>query len=81
MKARPTLPVASGTRGELEALRAAVQARYSEADLVAAALRDHIADLQHERDRLLTELARLRDDLRRERSAWLWRGSKANRGA
>lgn len=73
------LPATADTRVEIEALRAAAKARYSETDLVVAALRDHITDLQHERDRLLTELARLRDDLRRERSAWLWRGTRRQR--
>lgn len=61
---------------ELEALRAAVRARYSEADLVVAALKEHVRDLQLERKRLATELADLRETRRREQTAWLWRGAK-----
>ncbi|MGE5596616.1 MAG: hypothetical protein ACM3S1_11355 [Hyphomicrobiales bacterium] len=64
---------------ELRELRERAQARYSEADLLVAALRDHIRDLQIERDRLLAELARLRDEARRANATWLWRGSKQNR--
>ncbi|MFN0094229.1 MAG: hypothetical protein ACKVVT_05550 [Dehalococcoidia bacterium] len=53
--------------------------RYTEVDLLVVAMRDHIADLQIERDRLLSEVARLRDDSRRERASWLARGTKPNR--
>ncbi|MCE7928930.1 MAG: hypothetical protein HUU30_04865 [Burkholderiaceae bacterium] len=64
---------------EARRLREEALARYSEVDLLVAALRDHIKDLRLERDRLLTEMARLRDDARRQSSAWLWRGAKENR--
>jgi len=65
---------------EARALREEARSRYGEVDLLVAALRDHIADLQIERDRLLTEVARLRDDARRTGAGWLLRGAKPNRG-
>lgn len=65
---------------EARVLREEAQARYTEVDLLVAALRDHIKDLRFERDRLLTEVAHLRDDARRNSAAWLWRGAKENRG-
>lgn len=64
---------------EARQLREQATARYSEVDLLVAALREHIQDLRIERDRLLSEVARLRDDARRGASAWLGRGSKPNR--
>ncbi len=64
---------------EARTLREEAQARYGEVDLLVAALRDHIKDLRIERDRLLTEVARLRDDARRSGSSWLSRGAKPNR--
>jgi septation ring formation regulator EzrA len=64
---------------DVTALRDLAERRYSEVDLLVAALREHVADLQHERDRLLSEVARLRDDTRRDRAAWLTRGTKPNR--
>lgn len=64
---------------EARMLREEAQARYSEVDLLVAALRDHIKDLRQERDRLLSEVARLRDGARRHSAAWLLRGSKGNR--
>jgi len=57
-------------------LRRQAEARYGEVDLLVAALRDHVRDLQVERDRLLAEVARLRDDARRTSAGWLWRGVK-----
>lgn len=66
---------------EARVLREEAQARYTEVDLLVAALRDHIKDLRLERDRLLTEVAHLRDDARRNSAAWLWRGAKENRGS
>jgi hypothetical protein len=64
---------------DARALRSDAERRYSELHLLAAALQDHIDDLRKERDRLLSEVARLRDDARRERAGWLHRGMKANR--
>ncbi len=68
---------------EAAELREVAQSRYSEVDLLVAALREHIADLRQERDRLVSELERsreneasLRDDQRRLTADWLWRGVK-----
>lgn len=57
-------------------LRAEAAARYTEVDLLVAALHEHIEDLRTERDALLRQVARLRDDARRERAAWLARGMR-----
>ena len=64
---------------EARTLREEARARYGEVDLLVAALRDHINDLRIERDRLLTEVAHLRDDARRTGATWLSRGAKPNR--
>ena len=64
---------------EARMLRDEARARVGEVDLLVAALRDHINDLRIERDRLLTEVAHLRDDARRTSAAWLSRGTKPNR--
>lgn len=64
---------------EAARLRAEAELRYGEVDLLVAALRDHIRDLRHERDQLLGEVARLRDQARRQRSPWIDRGTKPNR--
>ncbi len=64
---------------EAAGLRADAELRYGEVDLLVAALRDHAQDLRHERDVLLSEVARLRDDVRKARSPWLERGLKGNR--
>ena len=63
-------------REEVHRLREQARTRYSEVDLLVAAMREHIADLRAERDRLLDELDRARDDARRESAAWLHRGLK-----
>ena len=63
---------------EAARLRADAESRYGEVDLLVVTLRDHIQDLKIERNRLLTELSRLRDDARRNSSPWLARGSKTN---
>lgn len=60
-------------------LRADGTARYAEVDLLVAALRDHICDLQAERDALLRQVSQLRDEARRERAHWLGRGLKPPR--
>jgi hypothetical protein len=65
---------------EAKVLRGETERRYNELRLLAAALQEHIDDLRIERDRLLSQVAVLRDDARRERAAWLDRGMKANRG-
>ena len=63
---------------ELRRLREEASARYSEVDLLVAALQDHIRDLQAERDALRAQLMAAAEDARRESAAWLWRGSKGS---
>lgn len=77
-----TLPAVSTLRdveiaAEAAALRAQAEARYSEVHLLVAALQDHVRDLRIERDRLLTENARLREASRRQHASWMWRGLKS----
>jgi hypothetical protein len=60
-------------------LRADAERGYTEVHLLAAALQEHIEDLRHERDRLLSQVAAMRDDARRESAGWLQRGMKGNR--
>jgi hypothetical protein len=48
---------------EAQHLRDDALARYTEVDLLVAALREHITDLREERDRLLEENMRLRAQL------------------
>ncbi|MBI2766708.1 MAG: hypothetical protein HYX53_12485 [Chloroflexi bacterium] len=62
--------------GEAGRLRREAQARYTEVDLLVVTLRDHVRDLQVERERLLDEIARLRDTARRESAVWMWRGQR-----
>jgi hypothetical protein len=68
---------------EAAELRELAQTKYTEVDLLVAALREHIADLRQERDRLVAELERsreneqlLEDEQRRSSSDWMWRGVK-----
>lgn len=88
---RKPLPIRRTTHDDLlrEAaeLREVAQSRYSEVDLLVAALREHIADLRAERDRLVSELERsretetdLREEQRRLTSDWMWRGVKPPHG-
>jgi len=65
-----------GLAREVERLRAAASERYSEVDLLVAALREHIQDLQRERARLQLQIDRLRDESRRATTRWMWRGLK-----
>ena len=60
-------------------LREEAQRRYGEVDLLVAALRDHVRDLQMERDRLRAELERLSTQSRLNSSDWMWRGMKPAR--
>ena len=64
---------------ELHRLREAATQRYSEVDLLVVALKDHIRDLQLEREALLAEVERLREETMRQDAAWLWRGLKPPR--
>ena len=64
---------------EIGRLRREATERYSEVDLLVAAMREHIADLRAERDRLVAEVERWRDELRRRDTPWLTRGQKPPR--
>lgn len=50
-------------RDEIVRLRRDAERRYTEMDLLVAALNAHIADLRAERDRLVAELVRSRADV------------------
>jgi hypothetical protein len=65
--------------GEIGRLRRDASARYSELDLLVAAMREHIEDLRRERDRLLARLDGIEDQLRRKDARWLERGQKGPR--
>jgi uncharacterized coiled-coil DUF342 family protein len=71
---------------ELRRLRRDAERRYTEMDLLVAALNEHIGDLRKERDRLINDLDRARteaDRLRTEvealRGGWFMRGTKGPR--
>jgi hypothetical protein len=65
---------------EAARLRREVERRAREAELLAVALRDHIADLRAERDELAAEVERLREQARRrDIDPFLWRGLKPPR--
>lgn len=64
---------------EIRLVREQAIARVTEVDLLVAALRDHIKDLQQERDFLRAELARANDARALSGATWLHRGQKANR--
>ncbi len=66
-------------RADIEAVRRDALARVTEMDLLVAALRDHIRDLQAERDQLRAELARLRRERLLEAARWLHRGLQPQR--
>lgn len=69
----------SDLAGEARRLREDAQRRYGEVDLLVAALRDHVRDLQVERDCLRAELERARTHARLSTSDWMWRGMKPAR--
>lgn len=64
---------------EIRLVREEAVSRVSEVDLLVAAMRDHIKDLQAERDWLRTELARANEATALIGATWLHRGQKANR--
>ena len=64
---------------EIRLVREQAVARVSEVDLLVGALRDHIRDLQAERDFLRTELAKATTVQGLANATWLQRGQKANR--
>ena len=69
----------TGLAGDARRLREDAQQRYGEVDLLVAALRDHVRDLQLERDRLRAELERVSTQARLRTSDWMWRGMKPAR--
>lgn len=69
----------SDIAGEARRLRQDAEARYSEVDLLVAALREHVRDLQIERDRLRGELEAARGMAQLQSSSWMWRGMKPAR--
>lgn len=73
--ARPRDSIAA----EIRLVREQAVSRVSEVDLLVAAMRDHIKDLQAERDWLRAELARAYDAQALIGASWLHRGQKANR--
>jgi len=75
-----SLPARADIQHELRLVREQAIARVSEVDLLVAALRDHIKDLQAERDWLRAELARVHEAQRLSGAHWMQRGQKANRG-
>ncbi len=64
---------------EVRLVREEAERRYNETDLLVAALRDHVRDLQAERDRLRLELEAFREADRLKAASWLWRGTKGPR--
>ena len=78
-----TALVVAANRGDLATevrkLRDAAESRYSEVDLLVATLRDHIRDLQIERDRLRSQLHAAHERRRLDSAAWLHRGLKSPR--
>ncbi len=79
---RPLVVVPPGDdlRTEIARLRTEARARVTEADLLVAALRDHIKDLRQERDWMLAELQAMREERRIERATlFIARGSKGQR--
>ena len=75
--ARPRDAIAA----EIRLVREQAVSRVSEVDLLVAAMRDHIKDLQAERDWLRAELAHSNEARALMGATWLHRGQKANRGA
>ena len=64
---------------EIRLVREEAASRVTEVDLLVAAMRDHIRDLQAERDWLRAELARSNEARALMGATWLHRGQKANR--
>ena len=72
-------PSTADLAAEIRLVREQAAARVTEVDLLVAALRDHISDLQHERDYLRAELARAHEAVRIANASWMQRGVKGNR--
>lgn len=76
---RPATPAAiaiDDVGAEIRRLRAEASVRVSEVDLLVAALRDHVRDLQRERDWLRGELEESRSRHALSEASWLHRGLK-----
>ena len=76
---RLPVPSTAALAEEIRQVRELAESRVSEVDLLVAALRDHIRDLQDERDHLRTELARAHEAVRIANASWMQRGLRANR--
>lgn len=72
-------PSTADLAAEIRLVREQAAARVTEVDLLVAALRDHISDLQAERDFLRAELARAHEAVRIANASWMQRGVKGNR--
>lgn len=75
----PTMGEREALALEVRRLREEARSRTTEVDLLVGALRDHIRDLQAERDHLRAELARATEARRLASSAWMHRGLKGAR--
>ena len=71
---------------KLRRIRRDAERRYTEMDLLVAALNEHIGDLRKERDRLIDDLdrsraeaERLRIEVEALRGGWFMRGTKGPR--
>lgn len=78
-RALTSLSGSAGLSREIARLRREATERYTEVDLLVAAMREHIADLRAERDRLVGALEQAQDELRRREAHWLVRGQKPPR--
>lgn len=72
-------PSTADLAAEIRLVREQAAARVTEVDLLVAALRDHISDLQNERDHLRAELAKAHEAVRIANASWMQRGAKGNR--
>ncbi len=73
-------PARRDVPAEAAALRREAETRVTEVHLLVAALQEHIQDLRVERDRLLDEVAFLRQEVgRAEARGFFQRGLKLNR--
>lgn len=72
-------PSPEALAAEIRLVREQALTRVTEVDLLVVALRDHIKDLQDERDFLRAELARAHDAVRIANASWMQRGQKSNR--
>jgi hypothetical protein len=76
---RLPVPSTAELAAEIRQVREQAAARVTEVELLVAALRDHIRDLQSERDFLRAELAKAQEAVIIANVSWMQRGVKANR--